>query len=137
MWIFVKMLSGETLALEMESCDTIWNTKAKIRDREGISPDQQRLIFNRKQLEDGRTHRYYDIKEGCTLQLVMGPRGDGEQILVKTPTGRIITLEVEPNDTIQNIKAKMQDKTGTPADVASFEKVLKDGYTSVSLKFRK
>ena len=111
MQIFVKIMARKTITLRVESNDTVEDVKDKIHEKEGIPLNQQRLYYASRKLEDGYILDDYDIEKEATLHLVLKP-DPKMRIFVKTLTGKTITLDVNPNDLVETVKAKIQKKVG-------------------------
>ena len=136
MQIFVKTPSGKTIVLKVDPGDSVENVKMKIQEKEGIPPDEQRLVLAYKNLEDNRSLSDCNIQNGSTLFLA-GRVSDGVvpmKILVKMVAGTwdAVTLEVEPSVCIEDVKKRIQDMKGIPPEKQCLkfaDRELEDGHT--------
>ena len=128
-YIFVKTLTT-TLRLEVEETDTIYNIKTKIQDIKGIPPDQQRLCFFKQQLFDGYTLSDYGVVKESILDLSVRLK---RQLQINVQLNKeIFTLRVDNCDTVEKVKAMINDKEHIPPDqqILTFDgMILQDEYT--------
>lgn len=113
--IFIKTLSGKTIVLDVDLLQTIDKIKQTIELREGIPVDLQKLTFACRQLENDRKLVDYNVLPSSTIHLALSLKG-GMQVFVKTLTGKTVIIEIEPSDTIDTLKQRVQDKEGIPPD---------------------
>ena len=108
--IFVKLMMlsypDTVIAMEVDAIDSVWTVKTKIHRLKGIPPNQQCLEFNCKELLDSNTVAAYGIRKDSTLCLSLLDM----QIFLNFAEGRIITLKVEPFDSIESVEAQIQKK---------------------------
>ncbi|XP_052217000.1 polyubiquitin-B-like [Dreissena polymorpha] len=112
--IFARTVTGKTISLEVEPTSSIANVKAMIQDKQGIPPDQQRLMFNGNELEDNCYLSTYNIQRDSTLHVQLKSI---QIIIVKTTSGTMIPLELFPTDSIESVKTKIQHKEGIHTDM--------------------
>ncbi len=127
MEINVNTLNGLTQRLKMKPTQTVIQIKCYFLQKNGVMPNQQSLVFNQKQLENGKTLSDYNIQDDDTLHLVLRPRS-GMKIHVKTVSGKTTTLSVKSSDTINAVKSQIRDKEGVSVSLQclSFKRKLLD-----------
>lgn len=109
MQIFVKTLSNDTVTVEVQLHDTILNVKAKVKDKNGMSIDEQNLLYNGDILQNHRLVSEYNIKKEATLCLVKNLQ-NGTRVFIKMLNGRSLTLLVNPTDNVLQLKTMIYDK---------------------------
>ena len=112
--IFVKMLTGKTITLNVKQETSIKNVKVEIQRRTGAPPSKQHLDFGVHELKEASMLRQYSIQKESTLYLRVDDHCGSMPIHVLMPTGKMITLDVLPSVDVKNIKREIYDKDGIP-----------------------
>lgn len=129
MQVFVKTLGGKTITLKVTPCDTTATVLAMIERQEGIPAEMQCLVFAGKQLDSNSTLDEHNIQSNSTLHLILRVPTE-MQIFIKTLNRKTISLTVSPRDTIDKVKADIQEREGMPPErqrLIYHGKLLEDG----------
>ena len=110
MKIFVQQMSGKTITLHVEENDSINNVKAKIMEKEGIPPEQQRLVLDAMHLEDGHTISSYNIKTESTLTLIVARQM--KRITATLFCGDTMELDVDESSPSNKVKQELAEAFG-------------------------
>ena len=114
--LFIKTLNGDTITIQANSTDKILTVKEKIQKKQdNLLPSHQRLLYGGKQLEDDKTLMDYNIPSEATLHLVVRLKG-GQTIYVKTLIGDVFTFEFDENQTIAEVKQKIEETENIPVN---------------------
>ena len=114
--LFIKTLNGDTITIQANSTDKILTVKEKIQKKQdNLLPSHQRLIYGGKQLEDDKTLMDYNIQSEATLHLVVRLKG-GQTIYVKTLMGNVFTFEFDENQTLAEVKKKIEETENIPVN---------------------
>jgi len=112
--IYIKTLTGKTFYLDVEPNESINSLKAKIQEKEDIPKDQQRLVYAGRILENGKNLQDYNIQKESAINLIFQKIRKGRQIFIKTLKGETFHLDIEPSDSIEYVKAKIEYQEGIP-----------------------
>ena len=110
--IFVQVMHQEIITLEVDSSDTIGSLKEKIKDKKGFPAEEQLLFFQREELKDDRTVSDYNIQNKSTV--ILSLQIYRLEVTILSEGTRLVTLEVNPTDSILELKREIQNITGVP-----------------------
>ena len=117
MQIFVQTLSGKTITLEVDGSDTVENTKRKIEAKDGLPAHYQSLVYSGREMHNDKTLQEYHIGKASTLRMYLCLSATSEiEVCVNTPSGKVISIKVGRQDSVEAVKTAVQGKLGIPLD---------------------